>query len=184
MASFGLGGGGNGNTQATGTTTTSAAMDASTPYVAAAEGNLQLLQESLKDVSVTSLKDEQSYTLLQAAASYGQIEILQYLLSQLDRDNNTNTFSSSSMSYINTADKDGDTALHYAYTAETARLLVEQAHINIHAVNAEGRTALQDKQHELEVYLEEEEDLEDDDEEAEILRALIQYLSSLSSQSS
>eukprot|EP00980_Cylindrotheca_fusiformis_P028218 scaffold22586_cov138-Cylindrotheca_fusiformis.AAC.38 len=138
-------------------------IDSSTPWMAASEGNQPLLQHSLTTLSLpATAADENGYTLLHAAASYNQMEILQFLLS-----NNIN---------VNAADNDGDTALHYAGNLATAQFLVQVAKVNPAQVNAQGKTALQAKEEEIHEMMQDEE-IEDDDEDLENLKAIVEYLS-------
>jgi len=142
-------------------------IDSSTPWVAAADGNLVLVQTALTALNLpASAVDENGYTLLQAAASYSHINVLQWLVTQ-----NVN---------VNAVDNEGDTALHYASTVEAAKFLVEIANVDQTIRNQAGRTALQSKQEELQE-MQEDEDYDEDDQDAVNLRGLIGYLSSLSS---
>ncbi len=156
MASFGLG-------KAPSTSSNTPNVDSSTPWMAASEGNLPLLQSSLTLLNLPlTAADENGYTLLHAAASYNQLEILRFLLS-----NGAN---------VNTADNDGDTALHHAGAVAAVQLLLEhQADVTI--VNSHGKTALQAKQEELEEMMQDE-DMEDDDDDLEALKEVVQFLSS------
>ena len=141
-------------------------MDASTPWMAAADGNLALLQASLQalQLSPSTAQDEHGYTLLQAAVSYNRANVWTWLASQPGF-------------VVHTADGEGDTALHYAATAEAARFLVQQG-IDVQARNAEQQTALEKKQQELEE-LRQDEDFEETDEEYIQLKGVVDYLSSL-----
>ncbi|KAG6906703.1 hypothetical protein DXG01_012527 [Tephrocybe rancida] len=94
-------------------------------WVAAADGDLARVQNASSHTPyalVTSIisspsaqhpnaPDEHTYTPMHAAASYGQIDILTYLLSRGGD--------------VNITDGDGDTPLYTAETLETARFLVE-----------------------------------------------------------
>jgi ankyrin repeat protein len=181
MASFGLGGGGGGGSANSGVAAVVASvpqpnLDASTPYLAASEGNVSLLQSSLQQLGQPlTIQDDNQYTLLHAAASYGQISVLQFLLSSSQKEELP-----ADDEYWNAADQDGDTALHYACNVETAKWLWESGKCRIQA-NAYGKTPLQSKQDELQELL-----LQDDDEEddVETLKALIDYLSTISPSSS
>lgn len=140
-------------------------MDSSTPWMAASEGNLHLLQRSLSVMNVTgTLADENGYTLLHAAAAYAQSPIIEWLLLQQGID-------------VNATDNDGDSALHHTEDAMIAKLLVERGHINPSLQNSEGKTALQVKRDDLQELMQDE---DDDSEEASKLRELIAYLSSIS----
>ncbi|VEU40727.1 unnamed protein product [Pseudo-nitzschia multistriata] len=167
MASFGLA---NPNAAMGGTT---GPVEVATIFSAASEGNLALLQSSMTQLNfAVTAADENGYTLLHAASSYGQLGVLQYILSNLDRNNPTLT------AFINAGDNDGDTALHYAGNADAARMLVEDGRTDTHKVNSQGKTALQAKTEELEE-MKQDEDIEDDDEDLEAAQKLIEYLSTL-----
>ena len=143
-------------------------MDASTPWVAAADGNLSLLQASLQALQLTcAAQDEHGYTLLQAAVSYNRASVWEWLATQPG-------FA------VHTADAEGDTALHYAGTAAAARFLVEHG-VDVSARNyADQQTALEKKRQELEE-LRQDEDFEETDEEYIQLKGTVEYLSSLTS---
>ena len=80
------------------------------------------------------------------------------------------------------ADREGDTALHYASTSEVAQFLVEACGIDPTLRNHAGRTALQHKQAELAELMADEEmdDDDDDDDDVSNLRGVIAYLLNLS----
>eukprot|EP00934_Nitzschia_sp_Nitz4_P006441 Nitzschia sp. Nitz4//scaffold358_size24170//15184//15660//NITZ4_008430-RA/size24170-processed-gene-0.34-mRNA-1//-1//CDS//3329548999//6431//frame0 len=156
MASFGLG-----NAAAA----AQQPVEPTTPWMAASEGNLPLVQSSLAALNLTvNAADEAGYTLLHAAASYGKTNVLQFLLSS-----NVN---------VRQADNDGDTALHYADSVEAARWLVEQAKADPNQRNNSGKTALEAKKADLEEMMADE-DLEDDDDDFLALKAVVGYLSTL-----
>lgn len=162
MASFGLG-----QPQHAATSVSNmpnADMDSSTPWMAASEGNLSLLQTSVSALNLqVTCSDENGYTLLHAASAYAQIPVLEWLLSQgVD---------------VNAVDNDGDSVLHHTEDAMTARILIEQGHANPLLRNAEGKTALEVKQDELQDLVN---DGDDDSEDASKLRELIAYLSDIS----
>ena len=159
MASFGLGRQTNTNNNNASTT-----IEPSTPWMAVSEGNLNLLQSSINSLQLTyNVADENGYTLLHAAASYNQLEIIKFLLGQ-----NSN---------INAIDNDGDTALHYSSKVDSAKLLIEIGNIDSNIKNKNGKTALESKQEELNEMMTDD-DVEDDDEEIDDLKSLISYLSS------
>ncbi|CAB9503882.1 Ankyrin Repeat [Seminavis robusta] len=144
-------------------------IEAGTPWIAAADGKLSLLQTSLQRLQLpVTAADETGYTLLQAAASYGQLPVLQWILSQIHADPNG----------INAVDHEGDSALHYAGTAEAARMLVEVGRINVGLVNRQGKTALQQKQEELQQLLDDE-DEDSDSEDVESLKKQVEFLTQL-----
>jgi ankyrin repeat protein len=133
--------------------------------MAASEGSLVLLQESLKSLNLpVSCADESGYTLLHAAAAYHQLSVMDWLLLQQERIN------------INAVDNDGDTALHYTERADVARKLIE-AGANPTIANNSDKTALQVKQEELDELIQEDED--DDSDDVMNLRELIAYLTSV-----
>lgn len=143
------------------------AIDSSTPWMAAADGDLNLLQSALNHLHLdVSAADENGYTLLQAAASYNHLQIMQWLLSQNVP--------------INAVDNEGDSALHYAATTDAVRLLVDSG-IDTSVRNREGKTALESKRDELTEAMEDE-DYEEDDDEAQALKSIVSYLSGLESQ--
>ena len=160
MATFGLG-----SPSSAAQAASLADIDSSTPWMAASEGNLPLLQASLTRLNIPiTAADENGYTLLHAAASYNQMEILQFLLNHQVN--------------IHATDNDGDSALHYAGNAQLAQLLVQVGKANPAQVNGQGKTALQAKQEELNEMMQDE-DMEDDDDDVEALKGIVEYLSSL-----
>mmetsp|Transcript_21727 Transcript_21727/g.38222 ORF Transcript_21727/g.38222 Transcript_21727/m.38222 type:complete len:174 (+) Transcript_21727:119-640(+) len=171
MASFGL----NNSSQPASNTAAPTNVDSSTPFLAASEGNLSLLQSSLSILNLPpTITDDNGYNLLHAAASYSQLEIVRYLLSHVSGGDDGHN----DVKYVHAGDNDGDTALHYAGTADVARLLVEVGKLNPSQVNKQGKTALQTKREELEETMQDE-DMEDDDEDLEVLQGVVEYLSSV-----
>jgi hypothetical protein len=140
-------------------------IDSSTPWMAASEGNLALLQASLTTLNLpVTAADENGYTLVHAAVSYNQLEVLQFLLS-----NGAN---------VNAADNDGDTALYHATAVAGAQFLIQHAKANPNQTNAQGKSPLQAKKEELEEMMQDE-DVEDDDDDLEALKEVVKYLSTL-----
>lgn len=138
-------------------------IDSSTPWVAASDGKLELLKQSLSLLNLTaSAADESGYSLLMAASSYRQMDVLEWLLTQPNLN-------------VNATDQDGDTALHYAPHLEVAKFLLERANIDSQIQNSEGKTALVAKREELEELMQDDDDDVDDD-DAQNLRDLIAYL--------
>lgn len=137
-------------------------VDSSTPWVAASEGNLTLLQASLSQLQLQpGAADENGYTLLQAAASYCHVPVMQWLLAQkVD---------------VNAVDDEGDTALHYAASLEAAQFLITVAHIDPKLRNNFGKTALESKREELEEMMQDE-DCDDDDDDVLLLKQMVEYL--------
>jgi len=166
--SFGLG-----NSSSSPGVAASTAIDASTPYMAASDGNLSLLQSSLTSLKLPiTARDENGYTLLQAAASYNRLDVLQWLLSSCSPP-------ADGIHLLNAVDNDGDSALHYAATSQVAQFLITSG-IDHTLRNQKGQTALESKQEELKE-LQDDEEYEEDDEEAVALRDLIAYLSTVTS---
>ena len=164
MASFGLG-----RTDAAAAARSTEPLDASTPWVAAADGNLPLLQATLQALQLpVTAQDENGYTLLQAAVSYNQAHIWQWLAAQPD-------FT------VHAVDGEGDSALHYAGTVAAAQFLV-QGGIDVTKRNADNQTALEKKQEELQE-MRQDEDFEETDEEYVQLLGMVDYLSNLTSMS-
>jgi len=150
-------------------------MDVATVFSAASEGNLPLLKSAMVHLNFSlTTADDNGYTVLHAASSYSQLNILKYLLENLDRNN------PSCIAIVNAGDNEGDTALHYVGNADAARMLIEDGRIDPDKVNTQGKTALEAKKEELEE-MKQDEEIEDDDEDIEILQKLIEYLSCLSS---
>ena len=147
-----------------------AEIDASTPFVAAADGDLNLLQSSIKqlNLSASAVIDSNGFTLLHAACGYCRTEVINWLL-DLNNDEST-------MVDVNARDSDNDTPLHHCDDVESARILIEKGGADHQLTNNEGKTPLQSKEEELE----EEEDDDDDDEDREKLKQLVVYLKSLS----
>jgi ankyrin repeat protein len=183
----GDGGGGGGSTTTcdndagSGSTTT---MDPSTPWTAIADGNLSLLQQSLQQLQYPIyVADEiQGYTLLQAAASYNHLPILQYVWSELEPLNHpANTTTTTTITvprpeggFQNAIDHDGDTALHYAGSVQSIQFLIDTCHINVHIQNNNNLTALDEKRNQLKEMEQDEDNL--DDAEYQQLQQIVQFL--------
>ncbi|KAI5481680.1 hypothetical protein MNV49_002906 [Pseudohyphozyma bogoriensis] len=80
-------------------------------WLAAGEGNLARVTELVESGMSPSIPDENTYTPLHAAASWGHPEILRYLVSKGGD--------------INVADSDNETPLFVVETAEMARIVIE-----------------------------------------------------------
>eukprot|EP00543_Licmophora_paradoxa_P018867 CAMPEP_0202469640 /NCGR_PEP_ID=MMETSP1360-20130828/79143_1 /ASSEMBLY_ACC=CAM_ASM_000848 /TAXON_ID=515479 /ORGANISM="Licmophora paradoxa, Strain CCMP2313" /LENGTH=114 /DNA_ID=CAMNT_0049095051 /DNA_START=13 /DNA_END=357 /DNA_ORIENTATION=+ len=100
--------------------------------------------------------DENGYTLLHAAAAYNQRSVMEFLLQQ--------------QSNPNAQDNEGDTPLHHVDQVEAAKFLIEVAGANPKITNTESKTALQAKQDELR------DQMEDDEDDVEDLKHLVNYL--------
>ena len=141
--------------------------DNTNPWIAAGEGNLQLLQQILTQQNLSiNEQDENGYSFLHSASSYNQIPTVQWLLSQSQPHQQTIN--------VNIQDTDGDTPLHHCEYVDAARCLIEVGNVDFRIKNNEGKNALQVKEEELE----EGQDHEDDDSpEILELRRLVEYLS-------
>jgi ankyrin repeat protein len=165
------------NDAGSGSTTT---MDPSTPWTAIADGNLSLLQQSLQQLQYPIyVADEiQGYTLLQAAASYNHLPILQYVWSELEPFNHpattTTTVPRPEGGFQNAIDHDGDTALHYAGSVQSMQFLIDTCHINVHIQNNNNLTALDEKRNQLKEMEQDEDNL--DDTEYQQLQQIVQWL--------
>lgn len=140
-------------------------IDSSTPFIAASNGELALLQQSLSQLSVpASIADSNGLTPLHSAASYNQIEVMRWLFTQrVD---------------VNARDSDGDTPLHHCDHISAARILVEEGKVDYRAKNNEDKTAAEVKEEEIvEMGAGMEED--SDDEDMTNLDELVGYLKSL-----
>lgn len=140
-----------------------AEIDTSTPWVAAGDGDLQLLQTSIEQLGLSpSSCDENGFSFLHAACGYCRVDVIRWLLS-----NNVN---------VNIRDGDGDTALHHCDDAVSAKLLIEGG-ADHQLKNDEGKNPLEVKEEELH---EGDEEDDSDDEDREKLKELVTYLKSLS----
>lgn len=93
-------------------------------WVAASDGDLQRVQYLIEQEGVSpNIPDPHTYTPMHAAASYGHINVLEYLISRGGD--------------VNVTDEDGDTPLYTVETVEVARWLVEHGAI-VDCVNEEG----------------------------------------------
>lgn len=141
-------------------------IDSSTPFVAASDGDLALLQKSLQHLSLpATVADSNGLTLLHSAASYNQIEVIRWVLSQPNID-------------VNAKDSDGDTPLHHCDQMSAAKILVEEAKVDYRIKNSDGQTALQVKEEEANE-MGGEMDVDEEDEDFKNLEELVGYLRSL-----
>ena len=137
-------------------------IDQSTPWIAAADGNLPLLQTALPQLNLSpSAADENGYTLIHAAASYAHLPVLQWLVSQ--------------GANVHAVDGEGDSALHYASNRAAAEFLVREGKVSLDVRNQAGMTALQAKEEELKELMEDE-DFDEMDEDAINLNGVIEFL--------
>ena len=119
----------------------SAQIDESTPWVAAGDGDLALLQSSLTQLGLSpNSADSNGFTFLHAACGYGRVEVIQWLLG-LNKDE--------VVVDVNAKDEDGHTPLHHCDDVVSAKLLIEAG--ADHTIrNNDGNTALEVKEEELE----------------------------------
>lgn len=93
-------------------------------WVAAGDGDLDRVRELIEQQSLSpNVPDPNTYTPMHAAASYGQIAVLEYLIARGGD--------------VNVTDEDGDTPLYAVENVETARFLVEHGAV-VERINHEG----------------------------------------------
>lgn len=103
-------------------------------WIAAGEGDLGRVKECVDGEGISPVAaDEFTYTPLHAAASYGHLDILRYLLNH----------PSAPSDAVNTTDSDLDTPLFVCETVDSARCLIEEFHADAKHKNADGLTAAQ-----------------------------------------
>lgn len=96
-------------------------------WIAAADNDIEYVQKAISSGSNTANdKDNNGYTPIHAAVSYGHIELLRYLISQGGN--------------INITDNDGDTPLHSVESLIVARVLIEELNADWHLRNASGQS--------------------------------------------
>ena len=154
--------------------TQSTQIDSSTPFVAAADGDLNLLQSSIKQLGLSpNAADSNGFTFLHASCGYCRVDVIQWLL-------DLNKSSSTIIIDVNAVDGDGDTPLHHCDDVVSAKLLIEEGGANHELTNNDGKTALNIKEEELQEGADDDEDDDSDDEDREKLKQLVAYLKSLS----
>ena len=145
-------------------------IDVSTPFVAAGDGDLELLQASIEQLGISpNAADSNGFTFLHAACGYCRVAVIEWLLG-LNKE--------SSIINVNARDGDGDTPLHHCDDAISAKMLIE-AGADHQLKNDEGQTPLEVKEEELEEG-DDEDDSDSDDEDRLKLKELVAYLKSLS----
>lgn len=98
-------------------------------WIAASDGNLNYVKEQISSGKHTANDhDNSGYTPIHAAASYGHLDLLRYLIS-VGGD-------------VNIQDEDGDTPLHSVEDVTTAAVLVQEFNANWRHKNHEGQTPL------------------------------------------
>lgn len=98
------------------------------PFLLAADNSERLLPLLRQDASLASSQDEHGYSLVHAAASYNNLDLLRVLVNELHAS-------------VDLKDEDGETALFVVETADCAKVLVEELHANILTRGIEGKTA-------------------------------------------
>ncbi|KAK6495311.1 hypothetical protein TWF481_003336 [Arthrobotrys musiformis] len=98
-------------------------------WIAASDGQTaQVLSYLSSRPALVNAKDENGYTPLHAAASYGHLDLLRLLINSHGGD-------------VNLRDDDGDTPLFTAETVEVAKCLVEELGADWSLKNDDGLTA-------------------------------------------
>lgn len=113
-------------------------------WIAAADNNTSVVNEFLTQGGSPNVKDENGYTPIHAAASYGHLDLLQLLISNGGD--------------VNIQDNEGDTPLHHVEDLKTAIALVKDYKANPTIKNSDGLTAA--------------EFIEEDDEHPEVVKFL------------
>lgn len=104
-------------------------------WVAASDGQLEDVKKMIEvDGLSPNAKDENGYTPVHAAASYGHMDLLRYLIGKGGD--------------INVTDEDGDSALHTVEELEVAKQLVEEFKADYKLKNTEGQTPFEKLQEE------------------------------------
>ncbi|KAK6460848.1 ankyrin repeat-containing domain protein [Scheffersomyces coipomensis] len=97
-------------------------------WIAAADNQRKVVESYIESGDLTpNAKDPNGYTPIHAAASYGHINLLQYLIEQGGD--------------INIQDNEGDTPLHHVEDVKTAKYLIEELKANDKIKNSDGLTA-------------------------------------------
>ena len=103
-------------------------MSNSNPFTLAAEGSSRLLPLLRAQPALAASQDDHGYSLVHAAASHNQLDLLRTLIEEFYVDPNIK-------------DEDGESALFVVETVEAARLLIEDLGANPDLKNDEGSTA-------------------------------------------
>ncbi|PWN35159.1 uncharacterized protein FA14DRAFT_107609, partial [Meira miltonrushii] len=100
-------------------------------WTAAGEGDLERVRHLVEVEHISPIAADQfTYTPLHAAASYGHVEILRFLLNH----------STAPANAIETTDEDGDTPLFTVEDVSVARILIEEFGANAKHENEAGDT--------------------------------------------
>ena len=166
--SFAFGGGASSSSdQAAASQAVPSKVEPSTPYIAAGDGNLELLQTALQTLNLApNAADDNGFTFVHAAAAYNRLNVLRWLFTQ-DRVD------------VNAQDADGDTPLHHCDEVEAAKCLIEEGKADITIKNSNGYTAREAKEEELQEDQDDEEEEDSDDEDRIAMKGLVEYLKSL-----
>ncbi|PGH27396.1 hypothetical protein AJ80_00874 [Polytolypa hystricis UAMH7299] len=103
-------------------------MAQANPYILAAENPAALLTLLRANPSIASGQDGHGYSLLHAAASYNQLDLLRALVKEF----NVN---------VNLTDEDGETCLFVVETPEIAQCLIEELGVDRNIKNSDGLLA-------------------------------------------
>lgn len=87
-----------------------------------------ILQSLEQHPQLASARDAHGYSLVHAAASYNQLEVLRELVQKYSVD-------------VNILDEDGETALFATESARIAECLVAELNVDVNVRNTEGKTA-------------------------------------------
>ncbi|KGR21042.1 hypothetical protein I503_02138 [Candida albicans SC5314] len=99
-------------------------------WIAAADNQRQIVEQYINSNEYTpNSKDPNGYTAIHAAASYGHLNLLQYLIEKGGD--------------INIQDNEGDTPLHHVEDLKTAKYMVEKLGASYKIKNNDGLTAQQ-----------------------------------------
>ena len=99
-------------------------------WIAAADNQRQIVEQYINSNEYTpNSKDPNGYTVIHAAASYGHLNLLQYLIEKGGD--------------INIQDNEGDTPLHHVEDLKTAKYIVEKLGASYKIKNNDGLTAQQ-----------------------------------------
>lgn len=96
-------------------------------WIAASDNDIEYVKNAIgSGTNSANDKDANGYTPVHAAASYGHLELLRYLITQGGN--------------VDIADSDGDTPLHSVEDVTTAKVLIEEFSADWRLKNSEGQT--------------------------------------------
>lgn len=103
-------------------------------WVAASDNEIDVVKSYITSGKHTANdKDANGYTPVHAAASYGHLELLTYLVKEAGGD-------------INIVDEEGDTPLHSVEDLATAKYIVEELKGDYKIKNKEGQTVSRERE--------------------------------------